>query len=384
MSTPSDDTRAQLGRALHARAMLFYEAVAERLGLNPTDLKLLNLALSEDPVTPGRLAELSGLTTGAITGVLDRLERAGIARRETDPSDRRRVIVRILPGRQGEIAEIYRPFDDEIAKVLASYRAGEQQAIGAFLGHMQRIFEQETDRLRAVATGGGLEGDLFTAPLGRARRGILVFESGAPRLAFQAAPLPGAIARAIYETKPSRLRIRGHSPDELLCQARFEGPVPDIDAKNGTLWIGYRHRGLDWRERTAELTLNPTIPWFIEIKGGLSELRADLADLNVSGVAVKGGANDVRLSMPVPVGTVQVELKGVVGTLDVKRRASAAAQLNVKGAVGRLRFDDQWNGPAGPNAEFHTPDFAKAHDRYVIDLKGGASSVTVETDGGAA
>jgi DNA-binding MarR family transcriptional regulator len=377
MSTPIEDTGSRIGRALHARAMLFYEAVAERLGLNPTDLKLLNLALSEDSVTPGRLAELSGLTTGAITGVLDRLERAGIARREVDPSDRRRVIVRILPGRQGEIAQVYRPFDEAIADVLAAYNGGEQQAIGSFLAEMQRIFEQETDRLRAVATGGGLEGDLFTAPLGRARRGILVFESGAPRLAFQAAPLPGAIARAIYETKPSRLRLRGRAPDELLCQARFEGPVPDIDARNGTLAIGYRHRGLDWRERTAALTLNPTIPWFIEVKGGLSELTADLADLKVSGVTVKGGASDVRLSLPEPVGTVPVELKGVVGTLDVNRPAGAAAQLSVKGAVARLRFDDQWNGPAGPKAEFHTPDFAKAHDRYLIDLKGGASSVAV-------
>ncbi len=379
MSTPSEDTSAQIGRALHARAMLFYEAVAERLGLNPTDLKCLNLALSEDPVTPGRLAELSGLTTGAITGVLDRLERAGIARREVDPLDRRRVIVRLLPGRQGEIAAIYRPFDEAIAEVLASYSGGEQEAIGSFLAHMQRIFEQETDRLRVVASGGGLEGDVFTAPLGRTRRGILVFESGAPRLAFQAAPLPGAIARAIYETKPSRLRIRGRAPDELLCQARFDGPVPDIHAKNGTLWIGYRHRGLDWRERTAELTLNPTIPWSIEIKGGLSELTADLSELNVSGFQVKAGATDLRLSLPLPVGTVPVDLKGVVGMLDVRRPEGTEAQLSIKGAVSRLRFDEQWNGPAGPNADFQSPAFAKAQDRYAIDLRGGASSVAVTT-----
>jgi DNA-binding MarR family transcriptional regulator len=377
MSIAEETTSVQLGRALHARAMLFSEAVAERLGLNPTDLKCLNLALSEDPVTPGRLAELSGLTTGAITGVLDRLERAGIARREVDPSDRRRVIVRLLPGRRAEIAAIYRPFDDAIAEVLAAYTVGERGAIDQFLAQAQRIFEQETHRLRVVAHGGGLEGDLFSAPLGRARRGTLVFESGAPRLAFQAAPLPGAIARAVAEVKPSRLRIGGHAPDDLLCQARFDGPVPDIDAKNGTLWIGYRHRGFDWRERTAQLALNPTIPWFIEVKGGLSELTADLADLKVAGFQVKAGANELRLSLPLPVGTVPVELKGVVGTLDVLRPEGAAVRLSIKGAVARLRMDDQWNGPGGPNTEIQSADFPQAADRYVVDLKGGASQVTV-------
>ena len=157
--------------------------------------------------------------------------------------------------------------------------------------------------------------------------------------------------------------------------------MPDIDAKNGTLWIGYRHRGLDWRERTAELTLNPTIPWFIEVKGGLSELTADLSDLNVSGLQVKGGATDLRLALPVPVGTVPVELKGVVGALDVRRPEGVATQLSVKGAVSRLRFDDQWNGPAGPNAELQTPGFATAKNRYAIDLKGGASSVSVRMGG---
>src|SRR5215831_6041146 len=68
--------------------------VAEAVGLNPSDLGCLCLLLLHGPSPAGRLAELTGLTTGAVTGVIDRLERAGFARRALDPSDRRKVIVK--------------------------------------------------------------------------------------------------------------------------------------------------------------------------------------------------------------------------------------------------------------------------------------------------
>jgi len=66
---------------------------AEAVGLNPSDLGCLCLLLLHGPVSAGRLAELTGLTTGAVTGVIDRLERAGFAERILDASDRRKVIV---------------------------------------------------------------------------------------------------------------------------------------------------------------------------------------------------------------------------------------------------------------------------------------------------
>jgi DNA-binding MarR family transcriptional regulator len=65
----------------------------ESVGLNSTDIGSLCLLLLHGPMPAGRLAELTGLTTGAVTGVLDRLEKANLARRELDPADRRRVIV---------------------------------------------------------------------------------------------------------------------------------------------------------------------------------------------------------------------------------------------------------------------------------------------------
>ena len=69
-----------------------YEAT-EDVGVNPTDFGSLCLLLLHGPAPAGRLAELTGLTTGAVTGVIDRLEKGGFVRRELDPADRRKVIV---------------------------------------------------------------------------------------------------------------------------------------------------------------------------------------------------------------------------------------------------------------------------------------------------
>jgi DNA-binding MarR family transcriptional regulator len=73
--------------------VLFHSAIAEDVGLNITDHKCLDILFQRGPLTAGELSEITGLTTGAITGVIDRLEKHGFASRVRDPSDRRKVIV---------------------------------------------------------------------------------------------------------------------------------------------------------------------------------------------------------------------------------------------------------------------------------------------------
>ncbi|MET8148195.1 MarR family winged helix-turn-helix transcriptional regulator [Actinoplanes sp. NPDC049668] len=80
-------------RRVIATAVLFSHQVAERLKLGPSDAQFMTLLDVHGPLTPGRLADLTGLKTGTVTGVLDRLEGAGFVRRERDPHDRRKVIV---------------------------------------------------------------------------------------------------------------------------------------------------------------------------------------------------------------------------------------------------------------------------------------------------
>src|SRR5690348_10057768 len=86
------DLKLNLRRFVVELLVSSYEAT-EDVGVNPTDFGALCLLLLHGPAPAGRLAELTGLTTGAVTGVVDRLEAGGFVRRETDPADRRRVIV---------------------------------------------------------------------------------------------------------------------------------------------------------------------------------------------------------------------------------------------------------------------------------------------------
>lgn len=76
-----------------ASAVLFSHQVADQLRLGPSDSQFMTLLDVHGPLTPGRLADLTGLKTGTVTGVLDRLEHAGFVRRDRDPHDRRKVIV---------------------------------------------------------------------------------------------------------------------------------------------------------------------------------------------------------------------------------------------------------------------------------------------------
>lgn len=135
------------GRQLSAYTLLFHQAVAGRLGLNVTDLKCLDLARNEASLTPGRLAELTGLTTAAVTSILDRLEQAGFVRRERDPSDRRKILVRPLAGRAEEVARLFAPLDRALSQLYEQYTTEELAFLNEFALRVGQILQNETARL---------------------------------------------------------------------------------------------------------------------------------------------------------------------------------------------------------------------------------------------
>ena len=108
-------------RKVSAQSVLLSDTVAARVGLNSTDLECLDLLSLAGATTAGRLAAHTGLTTGAMTAVIDRLERAGFARRRRDVKDRRRVLVEALPRAVGRIQPLYEPFAAQLAKMHEMY-----------------------------------------------------------------------------------------------------------------------------------------------------------------------------------------------------------------------------------------------------------------------
>src|SRR5438067_10017159 len=96
-----------LVRRYNTAVILFHHAVAERLGVGPTDLQCLDLLRDREAMTGSELAAVTGLTTGAITGVVTRLERAGYLRREPDPHDGRKQILYPALERMQEIRPVF-------------------------------------------------------------------------------------------------------------------------------------------------------------------------------------------------------------------------------------------------------------------------------------
>jgi DNA-binding MarR family transcriptional regulator len=360
------------------RSTAYDEALAEHLGLNATDLRCLELAIAEPGLTPGRLAELSGLTTGAVTGVLDRLEKAGFVERRPDPADRRSVTVQPSPNRSGEVRSAGDPLERAIRTLLGEYSATERAAIGVFLEAAAGVVSEETARFRAGSRGGFL-GNTYTAPLGDAARGRLVFVSGAPRLALNVAPLgPQAAARMIMETSASRLGFGGAAPAGDLVRATFAGPLPDVRVSSGVVTIRYRRGALAaFTSRGTKIALSGGIPWTIEIQGGLTDLDGSLAGVTLSRLDVEDGANHVNLDLPAPAGTVSVRVAGVASGVRLRRPTGAAVGLRVAGGISHLRLDGAKHDQVAGDRRFMSPGYAGASDRYEIEILGGASDVRI-------
>lgn len=139
-----------IGRDLATKTVLFHHHLAARLGLSVTDLKCLDLLRAADvPLTAKNLAELVGLTGGAITGVADRLESAGFVERVRDPDDRRRWELRPLPDRQAEIVALFAPLSEAIASLAAGYDDRQLEAIISFLTGLEDAVDAQTSALRS-------------------------------------------------------------------------------------------------------------------------------------------------------------------------------------------------------------------------------------------
>jgi DNA-binding MarR family transcriptional regulator len=108
-------------RRSSAQGVLYGQAVANVAGISGSDLECMDFLHLERRATAGRLAEVTGLTTGAITGVVDRLEKAGYVRRERDDADRRKVFITIVPETTAEIGKLYVPMQQAMYKVWTRY-----------------------------------------------------------------------------------------------------------------------------------------------------------------------------------------------------------------------------------------------------------------------
>ena len=136
-------------RRTGALMQLMGTAAADKIGINATDLNCLNILSFSGHMTAGELARATGLTTASITGVVDRLEEAGLVTRERDPHDRRRVVVQInLDRAMKDVAATFAPMLRSWREMAARYSDDELRLIVDFYGRMEQVFREHLLRLR--------------------------------------------------------------------------------------------------------------------------------------------------------------------------------------------------------------------------------------------
>jgi len=333
----------------------FYRAVASRSGMTVTDLEVIAILKHAGPTTAGRLAEHTGLTTGAITGMLNRLEETGLLRRERDPNDGRRVIVRLIPDKEEmkTISDLFNALGEEWRELATHYTDEQLTLLLDFLKRSNTISQKHIAHLREMPTSN--EGT-YSAPLGTVRSAKLAMPSGI-----------------------TQLYLHTDNDRETLYKARFEGPQPDVRVKDGVITIRYPRRlwSITTNKRVADVTLNTIIPWRITLNGGVSEIVADLMKLKLASLEIKGGMNSINLELPLPIGTVPVRLSGGASEMQIHRPKGAAVRVHFKGWASHFIFDDQIFSDLGNDIRLQSPDYETAEHRYDIEVQNSVGNVTI-------
>ena len=144
-----------LGRQVSTQTVFLHQAIAQTIGLNATDTKCVDLILRgpDGKLTAGQIAEMSGLTTGAVTHIIDRLEKKGFVERQRDPNDRRKVLVSVKMENMAEVGPLYVAIGEAYMGLASRY---DDEALRIITDYMERSLEisvQQLAKLRNRITG---------------------------------------------------------------------------------------------------------------------------------------------------------------------------------------------------------------------------------------
>jgi DNA-binding MarR family transcriptional regulator len=357
---------------LRSEAALLESALGATLDLNPTDFACLTALFVEGDVSPGRLAEATGLTSGGVSGVLDRLERGGLIRREPDPSDRRRVIVGIADEQRAVLDELFAASRASIDDAL--HRQYSEQEQRFLLGHLHAqtaAISAETMRLREQMEGArnGTEERVFSAPLDARAAATLQLVGGGYGLRIDAeAEMPELfVARFVggdvrVETVGDEVTVRGRRRSSRSGRA-----LP-------RLLRGGRGRRRSRRGPSgASVVLNASVRWGIHLRGGKTQIDADLSAVPLSRIDITGGSGPAEFELARPTSVVPIHVEGGARELVLRRPTGVAARVALRGRVSRLQIDGDDHGAVTRRGRYwETADFDEADAGYDILINGGA------------
>jgi class 3 adenylate cyclase len=190
---------------------------------------------------------------------------------------------------------------------------------------------------------------------------------------------PGSVRLRLV--RPPNVTIGTDPSLAELYHASYEGAPPKVRDRAGVVTIEYgpRLRPTDWSHQAADIRLNPSVGWRIEVARGISGLRADLSGARLLGMDVEHAAADSELTLAWPAGPVQLRFRGGAREVTIHRPAGTAARVQVTGGSSGLTFDDQSYKAVAGEAVWKTSGYDEAADRYDIAFSRGVRNVVVDT-----
>jgi hypothetical protein len=192
-----------------------------------------------------------------------------------------------------------------------------------------------------------------------------------------AAPLGSvAMGRLVFIRGAAHLTIGVDPSMADLYRARFEGKMPEVRVDGGTVTVKYRpslHR------TSGELTLSGRVPWAIKASMGMSDVVADLQDLELTDLEISGGVSRLEIKLPRPKAAVRVRIGAGASNLELIRPVGVPVRVRIGGGASKLAIDDVRVGAGGGKTDWRSPDYDLVEGRYDIEIGAGASKVTVRT-----
>ncbi|MGE7596051.1 MarR family winged helix-turn-helix transcriptional regulator [Peribacillus frigoritolerans] len=129
------------------RTVLFQQNMAQKIGVSHTDLKSAEILNETGPITAGELSKITGLSTGSVTALINRLEKSGYVKRERDQLDGRKVMIMPIPERQEQIKSHYQSLSMATKELCSAYNEQELILINQFVEEITKIMDKENDKL---------------------------------------------------------------------------------------------------------------------------------------------------------------------------------------------------------------------------------------------
>lgn len=261
-----------------------------------------------------------------------------------------------------DIGPLYESLADASAVMNVNYSDQELALLVNHLARVNALTLDEAIKLRRTAaqandvnTGYEMTGDDVVVPLGSVKAGHLIFTTGA-----------------------TRLNINGDLAQADLFRAHFGKLAPSVVVDEGLVKVFYRRALLNWSAGTADVTLNGSIPWRLDVMSSGAACIADLRAVLLSALDVNGKASTIDITLPRPTANVPFRIAGNASNVVVRCAAGTAMQVRLGRGASSLMIDGQDVSAAG-SKPYHTPDYATTTHRYTIDVTARLATVTIET-----